>query len=45
MNDKPKTLIIDDEPFNVGYLEQEFEDLVWLDNMIARDWTGQPTWN
>ena len=24
---KPKILIVDDEPFNVDYLEQEFEDL------------------
>lgn len=27
MNDKPKVLIVDDEPFNVDYLEQELEDL------------------
>jgi len=25
--DKPKILIVDDEPFNVDYLEQELEDL------------------
>ncbi len=27
MNHKPKILIVDDEPFNVDYLEQELEDL------------------
>ena len=27
MNKKPKILIVDDEPFNVDYLEQELEDL------------------
>lgn len=27
MNIKPKILIVDDEPFNVDYLEQELEDL------------------
>ena len=27
MNNKPKILIVDDEPFNVDYLEQELEDL------------------
>ena len=27
MTDRPKILIIDDEPFNVDYLEQELEDL------------------
>lgn len=27
MNQKPKVLIVDDEPFNVDYLEQELEDL------------------
>ena len=27
MNQKPKILIVDDEPFNVDYLEQELEDL------------------
>src|SRR5512138_1660672 len=27
MNQKPKILIADDEPFNVDYLEQELEDL------------------
>jgi phosphoserine phosphatase RsbU/P len=27
MNDKPRILIVDDEPFNVDYLEQELEDL------------------
>lgn len=26
MNQKPKVLIVDDEPFNVDYLEQELED-------------------
>ncbi|MDO9301210.1 MAG: SpoIIE family protein phosphatase [Anaerolineales bacterium] len=27
MNKKPKILVVDDEPFNVDYLEQELEDL------------------
>ena len=27
MTDRPKILIVDDEPFNVDYLEQELEDL------------------
>ena len=27
MNQKPKVLIVDDEPFNVDYLEQRLEDL------------------
>ena len=27
MHQKPKMLIVDDEPFNVDYLEQELEDL------------------
>ncbi|HUM26924.1 MAG TPA: response regulator, partial [Anaerolineales bacterium] len=27
MNNQPKILIVDDEPFNVDYLEQELEDL------------------
>ena len=27
MNERPKILIVDDEPFNVDYLEQELEDL------------------
>ena len=27
MNDRPRILIVDDEPFNVDYLEQELEDL------------------
>lgn len=27
MNSKSKILIVDDEPFNVDYLEQELEDL------------------
>ena len=27
MNQRPKILIVDDEPFNVDYLEQELEDL------------------
>ena len=27
MDDKPNILIVDDEPFNVDYLEQELEDL------------------
>jgi class 3 adenylate cyclase len=27
MNQRPKVLIVDDEPFNVDYLEQELEDL------------------
>ena len=27
MNNKPKILIVDDEPFNVDYLEQELEEL------------------
>jgi len=27
MNNKPKILVVDDEPFNVDYLEQELEDL------------------
>ena len=27
MNQKPKVLIVDDEPFNVDYLEQELEEL------------------
>src|SRR5512141_1568383 len=27
MHQKPKVLIVDDEPFNVDYLEQELEDL------------------
>jgi serine phosphatase RsbU (regulator of sigma subunit) len=27
MNNKPRILIVDDEPFNVDYLEQELEDL------------------
>jgi adenylate cyclase len=26
MNQKPKILIVDDEPFNIDYLEQELED-------------------
>lgn len=26
MNQKPKVLIVDDEPFNVDYLEQQLED-------------------
>lgn len=27
--DKPKILIVDDEPFNVDYLEQELEDAAY----------------
>ena len=27
INSKPKILIVDDEPFNVDYLEQELEDM------------------
>lgn len=27
MNNQPKILIVDDEPFNVDYLKQELEDL------------------
>jgi adenylate cyclase len=27
MNQKPKLLIVDDEPFNLDYLEQELEEL------------------
>ena len=27
MHDPPKILIVDDEPFNVDYLEQELEDM------------------
>ena len=27
MNQKPKVLIVDDEPFNLDYLEQELEEL------------------
>ena len=27
MNQKPKVLIVDDEPFNVDYLEQRLEDV------------------
>lgn len=29
MNQQPKVLIVDDEPFNVDYLEQELEDLAY----------------
>jgi serine phosphatase RsbU (regulator of sigma subunit) len=29
MNQRPKILIVDDEPFNVDYLEQELEDLAY----------------
>ena len=36
MNSKPKILIVDDEPFNVDYLEQELEDLDY-DIITARD--------
>jgi len=36
MNSKPKILIVDDEPFNVDYLEQELEDLHY-DIITARD--------
>lgn len=36
MNPKPKILIVDDEPFNIDYLEQELEDLNY-DIISARD--------
>jgi adenylate cyclase len=36
MNSKPKILIVDDEPFNIDYLEQELEDLHY-DIISARD--------
>jgi adenylate cyclase len=36
MNPKPKILIVDDEPFNIDYLEQELEDLHY-DIISARD--------
>jgi len=36
MNPRPKILIVDDEPFNVDYLEQELEDLPY-DIITARD--------
>src|ERR1044071_1333262 len=36
MNPKPKILIVDDEPFNVDYLEQELEDLDF-DIITAKD--------
>jgi DNA-binding response OmpR family regulator len=36
MNQRPKILIVDDEPFNVDYLEQELEDL-HCDIITARD--------
>jgi len=29
MNERPKILIVDDEPFNVDYLEQELEESDW----------------
>ena len=36
MNQRPKILIVDDEPFNVDYLEQELEDLHY-DIITAKD--------
>jgi adenylate cyclase len=36
MNQRPKVLIVDDEPFNIDYLEQELEDLHY-DIITARD--------
>jgi adenylate cyclase len=36
MNQRPKILIVDDEPFNLDYLEQELEDLPY-DIITARD--------
>ena len=36
MNPRPKILIVDDEPFNIDYLEQELEDLHY-DIITARD--------
>ena len=36
MNQKPKLLIVDDEPFNVDYLEQELEELNY-DTISARN--------
>ena len=36
MNEKPLVLIVDDEPFNVDYLEQELEDLDY-DTISAGD--------
>jgi class 3 adenylate cyclase len=36
MNSRPKILIVDDEPFNIDYLEQELEDMNY-DIITARD--------
>jgi adenylate cyclase len=36
MNERPKILIVDDEPFNVDYLEQELEELNY-DTISARN--------
>ena len=30
MTDQPKILIVDDQPLNIEYLEQELEDLNYL---------------
>ncbi len=36
---KPKILIVDDEPFNVDYIEQELEDSEY-ETHLSSQWPG-----